>query len=59
MALVVRKKVIWDNLRDAGLFDHSGLSLGGDLNLTLADSEIWGAGRINDQLHGFFNSYFE
>ena len=41
------------------MFDHGGLIIGGDLNLTLVDSEIWGAGKINDQLYGFFNSYFQ
>ena len=41
------------------MFDHHGLILGGNLNLTLADSYIWVVSRLNDPLHGFFNSYFE
>ena len=52
------KKVFWEKLRDVGLLDHSRLILSGDLNLTLADSEIWGTRRLNDQLHDFFNSFF-
>ena len=49
------KQVFWEKLQDPDLFDHCGLILGGDLNLTLVDSEIWGAIRLNDTLHGFFN----
>ena len=41
------------------MFDHSVLIIGGDLNLTLVDSKIWGVGILNEQLHGYFNSYFE
>ena len=44
----IHKHGFWENIRDANLFDHNGLILGGELNLI--DSEIWRAGRLNDPL---------
>ena len=53
------KQVFWERIRDGSLLNHQRLIWGGDLNLTLSDVDVWGAGRINYTLHDLFNSSFE
>ena len=52
-------EIFWDNSLRGGLLNLPHLVLGGDLNLTLHSSEIWGAKATLDPLSNHFLSLFE
>lgn len=52
------RRVFWNRISDASMLLDSGLILGGDLNLTLSEAEIWGSGRTVDPLMNYFIDLF-
>ena len=53
------RELFWDNALRGGLLNLSHLVIGGDLNLTLRSSEIWGAKASLDPLSNHFLTLFE
>ena len=49
----------WDNAFDSGFLGAPDLILGGDLNLTLNSSEIWGTKSCSDPLSSYFKGLFD
>ena len=49
----------WDKALRGGLLNLPGLIIGGDLNLTLHTSEIWGVKALRDSLSDYFISLFD
>ena len=48
----------WDRVHRGGLLNPPRLILGGDLNLTMSASEIWGKRAVLDPLSSFFKHLF-
>jgi hypothetical protein len=48
------KELFWQPIIDSGLLCEEGLIVGGDLNFTLTDREIWGEQARSDPLADYF-----
>jgi len=49
------KELFWQPIIDYGLLCEEGLIVGGDLNFTLTDREVWGEQAISDPFADFFS----
>ena len=52
------RDIFWERVHNGGLLNSPHLILGGDLNLTMNASEIWGTMAILDPLASFFKHLF-
>ena len=52
------RKKFWENLKDFGALEVQNLILGGDLNLTMSSSEVWGKNARADSLGPYFRPMF-
>ena len=53
------RDIFWDKVLREGLLNSPNLILGGDLNLTMSSSEIWGKRAVLDPLSSFFKHLFD
>ena len=53
------REPFWENALTSGFLSTPNLILGGDLNLTLHSSEVWGHKPSPDPLFGYFISLFD